>query len=705
MTPPALQQPAVAAPPAAAKGHFFAAPAPAWAEFRAIPVPGAASDEPVAMPLADRQILLAESATFTRTVKQLNNGQGVLHGSRVEINFNPSLESVTVHSVGVIREGMRSERCHPAAFRLFPREANLEQHVVDGQLTAMLFLEDVRVGDLIDVSYTVTEVQTALPGRFSTGQYLQFPVEVGVVSLTVRCGENTELRSQCGDPSLTCEVYALPGERVYRWEIQNPERISIPAGMPSWCSPGEVLWISDFTSWGKVAVMTVRSWSGAWAKSEGDVELDRLVEICRAGAHSLEDVADRIIRFVQNDIRYLSLEEGIGCFVPQHPAKVLGRRFGDCKDKSVLLSCLLNRAGIPARPVLVSASSQHAVRDMLPSARAFDRVIVAFFVGSERFFVDSTIQDQGGDLRTRTLPEFGYGLIVDDRTVDLIEMPALCSDAGEMFIHEEFSIHGEAEPVDLTVTTMAKGIDADYLRQQLKSVNREHLEREIESRYRQIYRSLTPCSGVEFHDDPIKNVLRIVHHFSIGELAPTVANSGRKVFHFPVHAIEGRFLGCNDNNRKMPLAIAYPNKVTQRISATFPRPISVRQVDDLRIEDPSFRFAVNTRSEEKLAEATFFYESLRDHVPADSLPGYMEKLNEAFEMLGFNVPATSGGGIGLSLIKAALAVVGAIKLIGLALPGLSGRDDVEVPVAVRGDESLPLGEETLLESGRPTDPS
>ncbi len=702
--PPALQTPSAAAPPAAARDHFFVGPAPPWAEFRPIPRLGTVSNDPIAMPLVDRQVKLAESATFTRTVKQLNNGQGVLHGSRVEINFNPSLETVTVHSIGVIRGGQRSERCRPAAFRLLQREANLEQHVVDGQLTAMLFLEDVRVGDLVDVSYTVSEVRTAFPGRFSTGQYVQFPVEVGVVSLTVRGGENTELRSKCGDPRLECQVSELPGERVYRWVVEGPERIRVPAGMPSWCSPGEVLWVSDFASWGEVAVMTGHSWSSTWAPSEDEGELNRLVDGFRSGAHSMEDVADRIVRFVQNEIRYLSLEEGIGCFVPQHPVRVLERRFGDCKDKSVLLSCLLNRAGIPARPVLVSAGSQHALRDLLPSARAFDHVIVVFFVGTERFFVDPTIQDQGGDLRTRTLPQFGFGLVVDRHTTDLIELPRLRSDAGEMFIHEEFSIHGETEPVDLTVTTMAKGLDADFLRQQLETVNREHLEREIESRYRQLYRSLTPESGVEFHDDPIRNVLRIVHHFSIDQLSPTVSNSGRKVFHFPVHAIEGRFLGCNDHDRVMPLAIAFPNKVTQRISATFPRPVSIRQIEDLQIEDPSFRFGVNTRSNGRLAEATFFYESLRDHVPADTLPGYMERLNEAFEMLGFNVPATSGGRFGLSVLRASLALAGAIMLIGLALPELRGGNDVEVPVAVRVDRSLFPGEDFAVDAGTPADP-
>lgn len=660
--------------PSRSGADFQIGPVPDWVEFRPVPVLEAPHEDPIAMALIDRQLNLSSAESYMRTVKRMNNGQGVQHGSRVEITFDPSAESVTVHSVAVIRDGQKRELCHATAFRVLQREANLEQHVLDGHLSAMMFLEDVRVGDLIDVSYTLTETRTAFPGRFSTGQYVQFPIEVGAVHLAIRCEPGRALNSQCDDPRVASAVADREDGRVYSWTVEKPGRIRIPAGVPVWYSLAPVLWVSDFSSWGEVALMTTQAWGEAWTGEKPSEELAKQIEMFREEARSPEALADAVIRFVQNEIRYLSLEEGIGCFIPQHPAKVFGRRFGDCKDKSLLLAHLLNELGIPARPVLVSASSQHTVREMLPSPRAFDHVIVVFFIGQERHFVDPTVRDQGGDVRTRVVPQFGVGLIVDENTEDLVDMPPGRPDSGEMLIHEEFVFHQKSQPVDLMVTTMAKGLDADFLRQQLETVNREHLEREIEARYRNLYKGLSPAGGVEFHDDPMRNIVRIIHRFTIADLEPIVASDGRRVHHFPAHAVEGRLVGCNDHAREAPLAISFSNKVTQRITATFRKKPGVGKIENLSVDHESFRFSVSTHSEGNSAEATFTYENLKDHVPAQALPGYMDKLNQAFDMLGFNVPAGFAIGFNAATFRKAAMFAGVLLVVGFLVVTKGGKD-------------------------------
>ena len=59
---------------------------------------------------------------------------------------------------------------------------------------------------------------------------------------------------------------------------------------------------------------------------------------------------------MQDDIRYLGFENGLNSFKPSKPIEVLKRRFGDCKDKALLLSTLLQSYGIAANPILVNST-------------------------------------------------------------------------------------------------------------------------------------------------------------------------------------------------------------------------------------------------------------------------------------------------------------------------------------------------------------
>lgn len=100
------------------------------------------------------------------------------------------------------------------------------------------------------------------------------------------------------------------------------------------------------------------------------------VERLWAHASSQRAFALAATRFVQDQIRYVALETGLSRRRATNPEVVLARRFGDCKDKSVLLATLLRLGGIDAEPALVSTGWRDHLGQALPSAGAFDHVIV-----------------------------------------------------------------------------------------------------------------------------------------------------------------------------------------------------------------------------------------------------------------------------------------------------------------------------------------
>ena len=60
------------------------------------------------------------------------------------------------------------------------------------------------------------------------------------------------------------------------------------------------------------------------------------------------------LEFVQSEIRYFSVSLGENSHRPASPDIVLKRRYGDCKDKSLLLMTLLDELKIPSKVVLLT---------------------------------------------------------------------------------------------------------------------------------------------------------------------------------------------------------------------------------------------------------------------------------------------------------------------------------------------------------------
>jgi hypothetical protein len=81
--------------------------------------------------------------------------------------------------------------------------------------------------------------------------------------------------------------------------------------------------------------------------------------------------------YVQKEIRYVSIQIGIGGFQPHPAPDVLRNRYGDCKDKATLLSAMLRAVGIESFPVLVHTERGFVTPDSSVSLYSFNHAILA----------------------------------------------------------------------------------------------------------------------------------------------------------------------------------------------------------------------------------------------------------------------------------------------------------------------------------------
>jgi transglutaminase-like putative cysteine protease len=97
--------------------------------------------------------------------------------------------------------------------------------------------------------------------------------------------------------------------------------------------------------------------------------------------------------FVVSQTRYVGLEFGIHGYKPYRVEQILGRRFGDCKDKASLMHALLEALGIDSRLVLLRMRRLGRLPDAPASLAVFNHAIL--YVPDLDLWLDGTAAYSG----------------------------------------------------------------------------------------------------------------------------------------------------------------------------------------------------------------------------------------------------------------------------------------------------------------------
>lgn len=222
--------------------------------------------------------------------------------------------------------------------------------------------------------------------------------------------------------------------------------------------PPEVPWypylgFSSAASWQRVAA----EYSAVVDRAVAGADVRAAVEAASQGATDQTQVIDRLLAYLQAQVRYTGVEFGDAGIVPRSPAETLARRFGDCKDKSTLLVALLRAADIPAYLALLSGGWGSDVDPELPGLGSFNHAIV-YVPASPPIWIDATEElARAGELPasdrdrwvlvaapgTQALqktppPQAAENLLSRTRTVTLSEL-------GKAKIVEDVVYHGDPE--------------------------------------------------------------------------------------------------------------------------------------------------------------------------------------------------------------------------------------------------------------------
>ncbi|MEJ2500655.1 MAG: DUF3857 domain-containing protein, partial [Campylobacterales bacterium] len=384
------------------------------------------------------------------------------------------------------------------------RESGLEEQMYDGHLTANIIVDDVRVGDIIEYSYTRTGTNPIYKGVFNYERNVQWNIPVHYQGIRVLWGKPNPLHSKKLNTDVAIKKKAYGRFQEYSLALTDTPAHPINSEVPKWFQPYGIVYFYEADTWSEIV-----AWAAALYDNvkDGGTAVAPIAKTIEQSAGTPEAKVSAALNYVQSNIRYLGIEMGTGSHAPSSAQETLQRRYGDCKDKAVLFISLLKALGIRAYPALVNTEIKQHIAELPPMMDAFNHVIVKTVLDGKIYWLDPTRSYQIGKLEHIYQPDYGYALVVDGMARSLESMHN-SAHLSRNVINDSFDLtKGVGQEVLFESSTGYYGYAAERARYDLASKGAASLQQQYLDFYSAYYPGIEARTNFERVDDPNTGVV------------------------------------------------------------------------------------------------------------------------------------------------------------------------------------------------------
>jgi hypothetical protein len=231
--------------------------APAWVH----PVRAASASRLQGSGYGGMEMLLSDSQTrieaagqtaYRHYASKALDSKGVQEIAAISLSFDPSYQSLTLNAVDVIRDGQRIGKLASATIRVLHRETELEYQLFDGNRTINVAIDDVRIGDIVEYSYSVAGLNPVFDNKVAGGAYLQWGVPVDRVFARLLVPLERRLNLSAQNTNAAAAITESNGFRDYRWTLDSVPALRVEKDAPPGFDPYASVQWSEFPDWESV---------------------------------------------------------------------------------------------------------------------------------------------------------------------------------------------------------------------------------------------------------------------------------------------------------------------------------------------------------------------------------------------------------------------------------------------------------------------
>ncbi len=589
--------------------------------------------------LADSQRLIPKAAPhhlFEQYASLVISSKGLEKAGQISIYFDPNYQQIQLHQLNIIREGVTSSRYNQARISLVQTEQELQKLLYHGETALNIVLSDLRVGDIVQYSYSLIGSNPVFADRFAVSQTLNWTIPLQQQYWRLIWQRPEPLFYNFSQHTLPVEIDQSASGTEYQLNQTQVIPVKHEADTPVWFSPYNTLTITNSEHW-----QTIANWGSSLFEPAIDSSpaVVRQAALLKRDAASPEQQIAAALQFVQSEIRYLGIELGESSHKPATADQVLLQRYGDCKDKSVLLVSLLRQLGHTATPVLVNTEQRARLAGVLPSAGAFDHAIVKLEFNNTEYWLDPTRSQQSGPLDSIYQPDYGFALELAPGVTALTPMSS-AKQHTKMQIDEQFQlVNSLTEPALYQVTTTYSGLDAERLRSQFASDSISQKTDGYLQFYSRYYPAITLSKPISKTDNLTEGEIIVSEFYQITDFwqdddgnklnANFYANGISSYLQLPDFAI----------NRTQPLALTHPVNIEQKITITLNDLDWQFEPDTVLEQNPFFKYQSDLQFNKATRELTlhYQYQSLTDHVMPEQRDAFLAALAKARDDINLEI--------------------------------------------------------------------
>jgi len=376
--------------------------------------------------------------TLVREAYKILRPTGRDHGT-VAVFFNPRRKIASLHGWCIPAQGKDYEVKDKEATEVSLPKIEGSELISDVKVK-LLQIPAPDPGNIVGYGYEVQEQPYVLQDSWDFQE--ESPVRESHYSLEIPSG--WEYKATWLNYPEVKPIQARNNQ--WQWVVSDVKAIRKEEDMPPVRGVAGQMILTFFPSGGPTTD-AFASWRdmGNWYQNlasgmrDASAPIKEKVNALTASAAAPLDKMRALAQFVQQDIRYVAIELGIGGWQPHPASDVFVRRYGDCKDKATLMSSMLSEIGLDSYYVAINTERGSVTPDSPAHVGEFNHAIIAIKLpqGIADASLVATLQHpkQGRLLffdPTNELTPFGqiggylqanYGLLVTPDGGELVELP------------------------------------------------------------------------------------------------------------------------------------------------------------------------------------------------------------------------------------------------------------------------------------------
>jgi len=547
--------------------------------------------------------------------------------AEVEIGYDSTYERVELEyartitpSGKIIYAGAENTR-DVTKYLNFPLYSNARALIVS--------MPSVDVGSIIEYKLKIYSSKLITDGKFSFIYRLReaFPLAKANFTLTVPKKNKVSLKyfneEYAKGVNLVPEKKETEKTVSYIWKFKEVGPIIPEEPMPSISIINPAIGISNFSSWEEI----YKWWEGLYKEK---IALNKEVKEFTAnlvkGAKDDFEKARRIYDFCSRNVRYVAVEYGESGYEPHYANDIFMNRYGDCKDKAIILVAMMREAGLPAYPVLIPTREIYQTQKDFPCVN-FNHAIAAFLYEGKLIFMDATASTVSFTDIPLSDQERNVVVFLDDK-YEIVTTPVPEANSVVYEIHIDIDKNEDAV-INRKVT--ASGFFAAFQRYYLKYTHPDIIKADVQKRMVQIspFSKLIEYSAANVDDFDKNSVLQ--YSFSAKKVL-NPADSLRILPFFDDIDLDPSYAGKDERN--FPIEFEGMYSKISKIKINLPENLQVKFLPvSKEVDTPWFKFKSICSQDKNSIEIYREFKIIKRFIQPREYKEFKKNMEEVFYLL------------------------------------------------------------------------